>query len=576
MLKDYQINRFRGFRGIVTDVTDELIAMGYVPDAENMTIDIEGIARNLANPTKQVYLTDAPAWQANHVYQNYEVVQPAVPNGYLYYASVNGTSSGTEPAWGTNETSEIVDGTQTWKYLCRTSDEIKKIYLWDELDTPVLMVQTFKASNATYMSVIDTTNWVGKTFPNYVYPVSFASASVAGSFRLYIMNRSTAGGGGLWWYSYPLFTDISNPTDGKPPYTKHILVWNNRLWAYGNLVEADKTTEARFRIRCSSIVSKPEAKYDENGNPLPAPPNTGFDFWDETYGYDSDGTPIPQGNHFDLVTAGHDDIQAVHSYGQMLGVVSKDSVMFISGTSDTTFQTSIVYQGHDGAIISDMVEADALYYLSRNGCMAFTTPNPVDISKAINSTIKTTLATIDADAYVEAVPKNLVYFKQRLYFLLNDKIWAYHLERKTWEKYSYSNIRCLHSADHLYMGDTTGKVWKLDVAGSGFTTWYLYTPHLNWGDTFIKKAFESMAVYYKIPSASSTLLSAFYLDYSTTANNLTNKQMYLASHVGEMKDYSQRTISGAVGTIQYKFSGTGEVKLFGYDVVYKLFWRKRG
>jgi hypothetical protein len=72
-------------------------------------------ASGVINPTRFIGMDATPsstAWNAGQVIALNEYRRPTVANGRRYYASVAGTTSGSEPTWPTSAT--VVDGTVTW------------------------------------------------------------------------------------------------------------------------------------------------------------------------------------------------------------------------------------------------------------------------------------------------------------------------------------------------------------------------------------------------------------------------------------------------------------------------------
>lgn len=82
--------------------------------------------------THSVDLGTPPTWAASTTYAHGDIVIPSVPNGHQYRMCStsgfpdSGTSSGTEPTWGTDE--EITDGTVRW--LRSTLDTGTGVRFW--------------------------------------------------------------------------------------------------------------------------------------------------------------------------------------------------------------------------------------------------------------------------------------------------------------------------------------------------------------------------------------------------------------------------------------------------------------
>lgn len=60
-------------------------------------------------------------------------VIPSSPNGYLYQATITGTTGGTEPTWPTTIGQTVVDGTVTW--LCVSTDLTSADMTWDDINS---------------------------------------------------------------------------------------------------------------------------------------------------------------------------------------------------------------------------------------------------------------------------------------------------------------------------------------------------------------------------------------------------------------------------------------------------------
>ena len=71
-------------------------------------------------------------WQATHAYTAGTIILPTVDNGRCFYASVGGTSGGTEPAWP-GRYPGVVDGSVTWApYTIIQPQTIRDIQGWDD------------------------------------------------------------------------------------------------------------------------------------------------------------------------------------------------------------------------------------------------------------------------------------------------------------------------------------------------------------------------------------------------------------------------------------------------------------
>jgi len=518
-ISGYKRARFLGFQGIVSNVSDEFLTPGFVPDMENITINKEGLAESVPNPTEVDLWANVPDWTPNTQYDNIgRMIRPTdkSSNKHFYILTTAGTTGTTEPTWPTTKGDTVTDGSAVWTTADETTDAIRTMYFGTDYGSPYLMFQIGD-------TVSDKT--IGHTFSHYSNPISFASVSS----RLFIMNLVT----GLWEYQVPTWYDRSSPAQGTPPATNYMIAYQNRLWAFGN--------QLYNRIRYSELPGDPETD--------PPTPNLGPEYWDAD-------------NYFDVATEGNDIITAVFPYKQTFFIFTKNGIFAFSGAEDSNWVLTTLYRGRGGANSPYIVAADGLYYFSDDGLMRYSPSNPYPepISDIIYPSIKDDLGN----------PQGLVRFGDRLYFLLNGKIWAYHLIKRTWERYIYPNANCIVAGDHLYLGTTDGKVYMLDVPGSGYLPWYIYTPHISFGDLYSQKRFLDVKTYYKTTDEPATISLIHYEDYSTSGTQLADINTYEEGKPNEMRENHQHTYSDLSHVEQYKFYGTGQVRLLGYEMGYKV------
>lgn len=116
-----------------------------------------------------------------HWFQNGKWVTPTVYNGYLYEATVTGTSGTSEPTWPTTIGNTVADGGVTWKCLCQYG----LAGPWSSRETMELGVRHFTANG----SAPTTGRWS-------VGDIAYNRLPVAGGFLGYVC--TTAGIPGTW------------------------------------------------------------------------------------------------------------------------------------------------------------------------------------------------------------------------------------------------------------------------------------------------------------------------------------------------------------------------------------------
>ena len=145
-------------RSLVTQVEEAITFTLDEPNAENLRAFFRGgdISEVEASPAT------ASAWQATTVYALGDWVEPTVPNGYIYKATVAGTSDATEPSpWDTTPGGTTVDATVTWTtYLIGTvTDEVMQIV---GSETRILG-NGYAAANVVVKDITDVTTYVKDT-----------------------------------------------------------------------------------------------------------------------------------------------------------------------------------------------------------------------------------------------------------------------------------------------------------------------------------------------------------------------------------------------------------------------------
>ena len=66
-------------------------------------------------PTTYYQCVHPNMWEASTVYVAGDLIRPPVANGFIYECTVGGTTSATNPGWGTAQDQTFTDGTVTWK-----------------------------------------------------------------------------------------------------------------------------------------------------------------------------------------------------------------------------------------------------------------------------------------------------------------------------------------------------------------------------------------------------------------------------------------------------------------------------
>jgi hypothetical protein len=279
--------------------------------------------------------------------------------------------------------------------------------------------------------------------------------------------------------------------------------------------------------------------------------------------------------------------------GDTLYITTESASFTFSGYSNTTFESFPYNYSLDQPVNNALVNAEGgVYFIGKDGIFAVQERNkpPKRISEPID-----TLAD-----YTSSV-KSCAYFNGKVYFLIGTRVFILNLRNGYWEKRSYSNMSLIYSFDHLYLGTSTGSVYKLDVSASGYLPWYLTTKTHNEGITVLQKRYKTIYVFYKTTSTSNTINVDLYEDYSTQAQRIgsfdtsvTLADSYYWSNTatgnaliwGTLPSHWSAVYSGNIDvkrlyafvgvarTISLKFSGTGQVGLLGYTLAFKPRKRK--
>jgi len=102
-------------------------------------VDLEAIENSLTSEISVVKISrvsiDVNDWSSDTLYSLGTFVSPTTPNGYIYECVVSGTSSPSEPSWGTTEGETTVDNTATWKCYIDSTTTVNRE--WNHYNTIV-------------------------------------------------------------------------------------------------------------------------------------------------------------------------------------------------------------------------------------------------------------------------------------------------------------------------------------------------------------------------------------------------------------------------------------------------------
>jgi hypothetical protein len=582
MFKNYQLHEFRGFKGILSNIAPNLVPVGYVPDMQNMTVTMEKIAQNIKIPSELSLYWEA--WETTHAYILGDVVTITAED-YFLVCTTAGTSGGTEP------TGAGTDGTVEWGLGGVTTDPIISFYRCSE------WAEIFAIQIGTTVVLFEGVNQAsGHIFSN-ANPVSFASGADNLNY-LYIMHYVD----GLWKYSHPLWFDMSSPEDpieaviggatveysgGTPPLSQKILAWKNRLWAYGWLKEGLDLTGAVSRIHWSEVPTLPEDQvemeevtYKERPEVFEyeVDPDTKRKIYINNLEYDNHGAEYFDPFYFiDVSSIGADVITGVVPYEQALYLFTPENVYNLTfyTTYNVTLQQiaskidgipQVYHSGTETWIRNFIAVGKGIFYIGAKGLYVFSTPTPVKISEPIQNLI---------DLVIDD-PKGVAYFNDRVWFALSDEVWVFSIVNGTWEKYVYPfQIETIWASDHVYATTTLGKVYKLDTEGATYLSWYIQSPDIDLGDLYLRKRPEDITVHHKVPSASSTMSILMKDNVATSKDIATNSELYISGQEELLNEKHYKIHTHTLKFANFKLSGSGEVKILGYDVNFKLHHRRR-
>jgi len=618
MDKSYRIVRNFQFKGIMSNCVDNIIPQGFVPDMQNLTVSMEGLAQNIKAPSELSLYWEA--WEANHDHYHVgDVITLKTNTGYFkdYFfictAVTTGISGATEPVWD----SPIVDGGVTWTMGEKITDPIISFYHYHEL-TEIYAIQI-----GTYVVLFDGTNQAtGYKFSDSSV-VSFASGASNDNY-LYIMHPTD----GLRKYTFSVWFNLTKKSEadqssarvdpitvgdidysgGTPPKSQKIFAYKNRLWAYGYLTEGIGSAGGVSRIHWSEIASLPEdhvaMTYELSTHNPPYEPKypagseiiytdttklrdsehvliDNNEYWANTLTYPWKGADYWDPYYFiDISSTGDDIITGVVPYEQALYIFTRENVYNLTfyTTYDVTCQQ--IASNIDGVILKPgysvasnfIVVGKGIYYIGSKGLYSFATPTPVKISQPIQNLIDPLLP----------YAKGIAYFNDRVYFAFNptsirSEVWVFDITKGTWEKYVYNDfhIETILSSNHVYATTTTGDVYELDTEASTYLSWYMELPKMDLGNLYAEKRPEDIVVHFKIPTASSTMTILMTDNLDVDTNVATDEETFTIGLTGLLNEKHFPIYKGVIKSASFKLSGDGEIKLLGIDTLFKTYHRKR-
>lgn len=164
------------------DVTNELsTANGYTSGGAT-----------LANKTAAI--TEANSWTRAHAvstaYSVGDIVRPSTGNGFLYMASVAGTSAGSAPTWPTTIGLTVTDGGVTWTCVGRRA--------WVFKSDPATWAAPFSAGPFRHVILYDDTPATAATKP-LIAVATYAADQTGGDGSMTITPDSVQG-----WVAIPI------------------------------------------------------------------------------------------------------------------------------------------------------------------------------------------------------------------------------------------------------------------------------------------------------------------------------------------------------------------------------------
>lgn len=323
---------------------------------------------------------------------------------------------------------------------------------------------------------------------------------------------------------------VLNPTDGlfdwdgitfstviaAAPKGQYMELWYNKLFICG---EMNDGTYTPYRVRWSAL---------------------------------NDPTTWAANDHIDFRTPENSQVTGMKGYKQALYITTASSISII--VSVTSFANYFIYSGSLSPIANQIVTTDGFYYAASTGLYALENDDtPFNLTDPYK------------EYWSSSNPQSLVYFDDNLYYLNNDNIMLYSLTNKTYERRVYADANVLYAADHLYMGTTDGKVYKLDVAASGYLSWSFKTRVHNFNLPLNKKRPVELIIRNKLTTAETTYTVSAYYDYGTSTA-LGTVTIAAGTGVTESAIYTYRDL---LTTMKIGYAGTGEFDLLGYSIVIK-------
>jgi len=138
------------------------------------------------------------------------------------------------------------------------------------------------------------------------------------------------------------------------------------------------------------------------------------------------------------------------------------------------------------------------------------------------------------------------------------------------------------------LGTTDGKIYKLDVAASGYLSWSFKTKIHNFNLMDSSKRPVELVTFYKATTAATTINVGAYYDYSVSKTDLgeityTPPTVTWGSFnwgdenweavVTGLERNSGWIYKDIIRTMQLEFNGTGEFSFLGYGIIFRPDYR---
>jgi hypothetical protein len=350
------------------------------------------------------------------------------------------------------------------------------------------------------------------------------------------------------------------------PKARYITIWKNRIFlayittSYGMSSTSGTNGTANTTLR-------PAGVYWSNVNLMEVLHDTDSSHYDN-------GFPELQLN---LTTPENSEATGMLPVKENLVLFCKSAIFTFSGYSNNTFSLFDYYHGANTPKNNALVVAGGAYYVSEDGYFTLA-QEPKPISLPVVQLI-----------HPESSLVSCAYFDSRIWFCTGHSLTAMNINNGNWERYEYGthNVETqdiVYSADHLYLGMSSGAIYILDVndsTGSGYMNWYLQTPVHNQGLTSADKRYKTLFVFMKNSSAPTKI--SYSLDYSSERNIIPDivgaddgdKWGTMLWGTGtwsetsqNMETYKRFVISDVARTIKLRFSGSGKASLLGYSIVF--------